>query len=259
MSKYKVDISGIQTSQIKVLKPKEMRLLFEKYQKEGDEKAKEELVLGNMKLVLSLIQKYHQRTDNMDDLFQVGMIGLMKSIEHFDLNQNVQFSTYAVPMIVGEIKRYLRDNSYIHISRSLRDIAYRVLQEKENYIAIHHQEPTLSYLSEKLDIAEGDIIEAIQSMQPACSIFDEVKSNEGSKLCLIDQIPNKKDDMLEVNHYMDLHRALASLNDKEKYVIMHRYYEGKTQVELADELLISQAQISRIEKQALQQLHKYMK
>ena len=258
MSKYKVDINGITTSSLKVLKSDEMMTLFRRYQLEHEESAKEELIMGNLKLVLSMVQKFSQRTENMDDLFQVGCVGLIKAIENFDLSLNVQFSTYAVPMIIGEIKRYLRDFSLVRISRNLRDISYKVLKEKENFICKHGREPTIKELSAILEIKEFDIQEAINSNQSVSSIFDPLYSSEGESLFLIDQIQDAHNELDKANDYLALHDALRQLNDKDQWIINKRYYEGKTQCEIAEELFVSQAQVSRMEKAALQRLKSNM-
>jgi RNA polymerase sigma-70 factor, sigma-B/F/G subfamily len=254
MSKYKVDINGLTTSSLKVLKAKEVRSLLKVYQQNNDEKAKEELIMGNLKLVLSLVQKFSKRTENMDDLFQVGCVGLIKAIENFDLSINVQFSTYAVPMIIGEIKRYLRDFSLVRISRNLRDISYKTLKAKESFINEYSREPTIEELSEILDIKSVDIQEAINSNQVVSSIFEPLYSNDGESISLIEQLKDNDDKIDKMNDYIALNDALEHLNQKERWIINQRYFAGKTQCEIAEELFVSQAQVSRMEKAALQRL-----
>lgn len=258
MSKYKVDINGLCTSSLKVLKSDEMLVLFKLYQENNDEDAREALIMGNLKLVLSMVQKFAQRAENMDDLFQVGCVGLIKAIENFNLSLNVQFSTYAVPMIIGEIKRYLRDFSLVRISRNLRDTSYRVLKAKESFINEFSREPTLEELVKILDIKMYDIQEAINSNQSVSSIFDPLYSSEGESLSLVDQIQDNNNELDKANDLLALKDAIKQLSEKEQWLIDKRYYEGKTQCELAEELFVSQAQVSRMEKAALKRLRGYM-
>lgn len=255
MSRYKVEISGIRTSDLNVLTNTQMKELFIKL-KEGDENAKEELIQGNLKLVLSIVQRFSSRCENMDDLFQVGCIGLVKSIDNFDLSHEVRFSTYAVPMIMGEIKRYLRDNQVIRVSRHLKDLAYKAFRLKEEYMHEHQKEPSVKWLAKQLEAKEKDIVDALDSTQSVISIFEPVYNGDGDELYLLDQIKDDKDEVEHLNNLMALKRSLAQLRGKEKEIIEKRYYQDKTQMEIANELGISQAQVSRLEKNAIAQLKK---
>ena len=201
MSRYKVEISGINTAQLKVLTNAEMKELFVKLQ-QGDESAKETLINGNLKLVLSIVQRFSNRCENMDDLFQVGCIGLVKSIDNFDLKHEVRFSTYAVPMIMGEIKRYLRDNQVIRVSRHLKDLAYRAFKLKEEYVHKHQKEPSVSWLAQQLEVKEKDIVDALDSTQSVLSIFEPVYNSDGDELFLLDQIKDDKDEIEHLNNLM---------------------------------------------------------
>ena len=250
MAKYRVEISGINTSKLKVLTNEEMVDLFKKY-KEGDKFAKEDLVNGNLKLVLSILKKYNSRCDNMDDLFQVGCIGLIKAIDNFDLSFDVKFSTYAVPMILGEVKRYLRDNTSIRVARSVKDIAFHALQIKEELTKVLDREPSISEIAQKLELTEFEISNALDSMKDTLSISEPIYNDGGDTIYLQDQIEDKNNNMRYIDDKVALKEAINDLKDKEKYIIIERYITGKTQMELADEIGISQAQISRIEKNAL--------
>ena len=210
MSRYKVEISGINTAQLKVLTNAEMKELFVKLQ-QGDESAKETLINGNLKLVLSIVQRFSNRCENMDDLFQVGCIGLVKSIDNFDLKHEVRFSTYAVPMIMGEIKRYLRDNQVIRVSRHLKDLAYRAFKLKEEYVHKHQKEPSVSWLAQQLEVKEKDIVDALDSTQSVLSIFEPVYNSDGDELFLLDQIKDDKDEIERLNNLMALKRSLTRL------------------------------------------------
>lgn len=255
MSRYKVEISGINTAQLKVLTNAEMKELFVKLQ-QGDESAKETLINGNLKLVLSIVQRFSNRCENMDDLFQVGCIGLVKSIDNFDLKHEVRFSTYAVPMIMGEIKRYLRDNQVIRVSRHLKDLAYRAFKLKEEYVHKHQKEPSVSWLAQQLEVKEKDIVDALDSTQSVLSIFEPVYNSDGDELFLLDQIKDDKDEIERLNNLMALKRSLTRLKGKELDIIQKRYYQDMTQTEIAGELGISQAQVSRLEKNAIAVLKK---
>jgi len=247
----------VNTANIKVLSNEEMITLFEKYQK-GDQEAKEELTNGNLKLVLSILRKYNNRTDNMDDLFQIGCVGLIKAIENFDLSHDVKFSTYAVPMILGEIKRYLRDNSSLRVSRSLKDTAYKANKVKEQLTNEFNREPTIKEISEALGMEEIEVIEALDSTKEAISMFEPIYSDSGDTIYLSEQIADNKDKVgVEVS--LMLKDALNTLKEKERFIIYKRYFEGITQMELSEEIGISQAQISRIEKNSLETLKKIMK
>jgi RNA polymerase sporulation-specific sigma factor len=258
MAKHKVDITGINTSSIKVLKTSEMTELFVKL-KEGDNNARKDLIEGNLKLVLSILKNFNNRCDNMDDLFQVGCIGLVKAIDNFDLSYNVKFSTYAVPMIVGEVKRYLRDNSTIRVSRSLKDIAYKTLKLKENIIMETGKEPSIYELSKILEIEESDIICALEATKSAVSVFKPIYNDGGETIYLFDQIENPSESSNNWNDKLLLQNALSKLKEKEKYIIIQRYIIGLTQMEISDELGISQAQVSRIEKNAINNIKKLVK
>ena len=230
MSRYKVEISGINTAQLKVLTNAEMKELFVKLQ-QGDESAKETLINGNLKLVLSIVQRFSNRCENMDDLFQVGCIGLVKSIDNFDLKHEVRFSTYAVPMIMGEIKRYLRDNQVIRVSRHLKDLAYRAFKLKEEYVHKHQKEPSVSWLAQQLEVKEKDIVDALDSTQSVLSIFEPVYNSDGDELFLLDQIKDDKDEIEHLNNLMALKRSLTRLKGKELDIIQKRYYQDMTQTE----------------------------
>lgn len=250
MARHKVDICGVNTANLKVLSNEEMIDLFKKYN-EGDMLAKDAIVNGNLKLVLSILRKYNNRCDNMDDLFQVGCIGLIKAIDNFDLKFDVKFSTYAVPMILGEVKRYLRDNNSIRVARSVKDIAYHTMIAKEELINKLDREPSIKEIADKLGLTEYEVSNAIDSMKDTISIFEPIYSDGGDTIYLADQIEDKNNKMKSIEDKIALKQAISNLKDKEKYIIIERYITGKTQMELADEIGISQAQISRLEKTAL--------
>lgn len=256
MSRYKVEIVGIDTSNIKVLKNDEMMKLFHQLQQEQNLEAKEELIYGNMKLVLSLVQRFSSRCDNLDDLFQVGCVGLIKAIDNFDLKHEVRFSTYAVPMILGEMKRYLRDYQSIKVARHLKDVAYKVYQLKEEYMHTHEKEPSVEYLSKQLEVSEKDIIDALGSMNAVLSIYEPIFNSDGDEMYLLDQIKADKNEAEYVSNMMTLKKSLSCLGVKEQNIIHKRYYEDMTQNEIANELGISQAQVSRLEKNAIAHLKK---
>lgn len=257
MSRYKVTISGINTNQLIVLSNKEMKELFVRYQN-GDLSAKETLINGNLKLVLSIVQRFSSRCDNMDDLFQVGCIGLVKSIDNFDLSHEVRFSTYAVPMIMGEIKRYLRDNQVIRVSRHLKDLAYKAFKLKEEYVHTYQKEPSNAWLAQQLDVREKDINDALDSVQSVISIFEPVYNSDGDEMFLLDQIKDDKDEIALLENVLALKNSMKELKTKEMDIIKKRYYEDKTQTEIAQELGISQAQVSRLEKNAIATLRKHI-
>lgn len=255
MSKYKVEISGINTNDIVVLNNDEMIELFKKY-KEGDMIAREILVNGNLKLVLSILKQFANKTDNLDDLFQIGCIGLLKAIDNFDLNHEVKFSTYAVPMILGEIRRYIRDNNQLRISRSIKDIAYKSLKIKEAYLAENNKEPEVEFIAKKLDVSINEVIIALESLKEPVSMFEPIYNDGGDTIYLYDQIEDKKNNNNEISNKIVLEEAINSLNQRERQILDERYIIGKTQMEIAEELNISQAQISRLEKRAIKQLKK---
>ena len=230
-----------------------MRLL--KLSREGDKKAREELVNGNLRLVLSVIQRFTQRGENLDDLFQVGCIGLIKSIDNFDMSQNVRFSTYAVPMIIGEIRRYLRDNNSIRISRSMRDTAYKAMQVKERLTTQNLREPTVEEIAKELDLPREDIVMALESIVEPVSLYEPVYSDGGDTIYVMDQVGDHNDD----NNWLDeiaLKEAIRGLNDREKKILNLRFFKGMTQIEVSAEIGISQAQVSRLEKGALERIKK---
>ena len=258
MAKYKVEICGINTSDLTTLTNEEIKVLFQKV-KENDEFARELLVQGNLKLVLSILKRFSNRCENMDDLFQIGCIGLLKAIDNFDLSHEVKFSTYAVPMILGEIKRYIRDNSSIRISRSVRDIAYKTLKLKEEYIAEHGIEPTIEYLANKLEVEPFDIINSQESLKEPISMYEPIYNDGGDTIYLYDQIEDKKTNSKDLSIRFALENAINTLNERERKILDERFIIGKTQTEIADELNISQAQVSRLEKGAIKQLKKLLK
>ena len=248
--KGKVEITGVNTASLKVLKSDEsLRLLS--LLKEGCIEVRDELIEGNLKLVLSVCKKFSSRVDNLDDLFQVGAMGLIKAIDNFDLSHGVKFSTYAVPMIIGEIRRYLRDNSKIRISRSLKDIAYKALQFKESFIQKHFKEPTISDISKELEIDEIDVIMALEAIQEPLSIYMPIYNNGTDEIYLIDQIKDDSYDSDERLNKMIIEEGIEKLSPRLKNIIYDRYYNNKTQMEIAEEIGISQAQVSRLEKNAL--------
>lgn len=259
MSKYKVEISGINTNDIVVLSQEEMNQLFTSM-KENNPFARELLVQGNLKLVLSILKKFTNRFDNMDDLFQIGCIGLLKAIDNFDLSHEVKFSTYAVPMILGEVKRYIRDNaSSIRISRSIKDLSYKIMKFKEGYFQEYGREPTNEELSQNLDVTTYEIITAIEAMKDPISMFEPIYNDGGDTIYLYDQIEDKSIQSNEISTKLAIENAIANLNEREKYILDSRYVIGKTQMEIASELDISQAQVSRLEKGAIKQLKKVLK
>ncbi|MCM1371325.1 MAG: SigB/SigF/SigG family RNA polymerase sigma factor [Clostridium sp.] len=250
MSRHKVEIANVNTANIKVLTNEEMVKLFKKYQG-GDILAKEQLVNGNLKLVLSILRKYSNRTDNMDDLFQIGTIGLIKAIDNFDLSHEVKFSTYAVPMILGEVKRYLRDNSSIRIARSIKDIAYKALKKKEELTNTLGKEPSIATIAHALGLTEYEVANALDSIKETVSMAEAIYNDGGDTIYLEDQLEDKKNSLYSLEIRLALKEAIKKLRDKERYIILERYIFGKTQMELADEIGISQAQISRLEKSGL--------
>lgn len=258
MARYKVDITGINTSELKVLTSTEMTKLFERY-RAGDKSAKEELINGNLKLVLSILRSFNKGNYNMDDLFQVGVIGLIKAIDNFDLSYNLKLSTYAVPLILGEIKRYIRDNNSIRISRSIRDMAYQIIKFKEEYFNKYGIEPTSSEIAEKLNIEEYQIAYALDSLKEPMSIFEPIYNDGGDTIYLQDQIADKKELSSDKDLIISLRRALEKIRPREKEVLIERYIIGKTQMEIAESLCISQAQVSRIEKNAILSLKRMIK
>ena len=246
----KVDIQGLDTSKLPKLSQKEQMEMLRKI-KNGEKEYKDEFVNANLRLVLSLVKKFNNRGENINDIFQVGVIGLIKAIDNFDITQEVQFSTYAVPMILGEIKRYLRDNSAFRVTRSLRDLSYLISQEREKYVAKHNEEPTIDELVKITGASKEQIILAVDSTVAPMSIYDTVYNDGGDQIFLLDQLKNEKEESDDLITQLSIEQMLEKLSEKERYVIEKRYFKDKTQVELADELGVSQAQISRIEKGAL--------
>lgn len=250
----KVEICGVNTATLKVLTEAEkMRLLREMH--EGSKQAREELVQGNLRLVLSVVQRFAGRGENPDDLFQVGCIGLIKSIDNFDLSQNVRFSTYAVPMIIGEIRRYLRDNNAIRISRSTRDIAYRAMQAKETLLSETQREPTIEEIAQRLDIPREDVVLALEAIVEPISLYEPVYNDGGDTIYVMDQVGDSNDDRNWLDE-ITLRDAIAALSDREKKILHLRFFKGMTQVEVSAEIGISQAQVSRLEKGALNKIKK---
>jgi len=257
MSRYKVEISNVNTSNIKVLSQEEMNDLFKKMH-EGDEFARNELINGNLKLVLSILKKFNNKVDNLDDLFQVGCLGLVKAIDNFDTSYDVKLSTYACPMILGEIKRYLRDNSSLRISRSVKDIAYKTLKLKEELTTSEGREPTVKEISEILGVSEYDVVNAIDSLREPVSMYEPIYNDGGDTIYLFDQLSENKDEYsLDIKIALD--KAMQKLKPREQYILDERFVIGRTQMEIANELGISQAQISRIEKNAINNIKKLIK
>ena len=257
MARHKVEICGVNTANIKVLTNEETICLFKKM-KEGDPFARDELIEGNMKLVLSILKKFYNKTDNLDDLFQVGCLGLVKAIDNFDTSYDVKLSTYACPMIVGEIKRYLRDNSSLRISRSIKDIAYKTLKLKEELTTSDGKEPTNKQIADILGISEYEVVNAIESLREPVSMYEPIYNDGGDTIYLFDQIADKKDEN-NLETRMSVEKAINKLSSREQQVLNDRFIIGKTQMEIASELGISQAQISRIEKNAINTIKKLVK
>lgn len=251
----KVEINGLDTSKLPKLSQKEQMEMLRKI-KCGEIELKDKFIEANLRLVLSIIKKFNNRGENINDIFQVGVVGLIKAIDNFDISQPVQFSTYAVPMIIGEIKRYLRDNSAFRVTRSLRDLSYLISQTREKYIKEHNEEPTVDKICELTGADKEDVILAIDSTVAPMSIYDCVYNDGGDQIYLLDQLKNEKEDSENVIDKIAIDQILEKLTDKERYIIKKRYFNDKTQSELADELGVSQAQISRIEKSALSRMKK---
>lgn len=251
----KVEICGVNTASLKVLKADEARRLLV-LSKTGDENAREELIAGNLRLVLSVIQKFSGRGENVDDLFQIGCIGLMKAIDNFDIRQDVRFSTYGVPMIAGEIRRYLRDNSSIRVSRSVRDLAYRVLQTKEELMANTQREPRVEAIAKKLGIPVRDVVFALDAVSGPVSLNEPVYTDGGESICVMDQVGDTQNTDEAWIEQIAMSEAIYSLGKREKHILALRFYDGKTQMEVAQEIGISQAQVSRLEKNAISHIKK---
>lgn len=255
----RVEIANVNTSKLQVLTPEETKELFKKMH-EGDKEAREKLINGNLRLVLSVIQRFCGRGENADDLFQVGCVGLIKAIDNFDTSLDIQLSTYGVPMIIGEVRRYLRDNNMVRVSRSVRDLAYKVLQAKEKLIREKGKEPTIEELAKELNVEKEEIVLSLDAIQDPISLQEPVYNNDGAEsLSIMDQVKDKKntDELWAENITMS--EALKKLNDKERMIIDKRFFQGRTQMEVADEIGISQAQVSRLEKTALDHIRRLYK
>ena len=248
----KVEICGVNTTNLKVLKEKEKAALLQKV-RQGDQKAREELISGNLRLVLSVVQKFANRGENLDDLFQVGCIGLIKAIDHFDPEQGVRFSTYGVPMIVGEIRRYLRDNNSVRVSRSMRDVAYKAMQAKERLTGENLKEPTIEEISRDMGMKKQDVVLALESIVEPVSLYEPVYSDSGDTIFVMDQLGDQNDDSNWLEE-LSIREAISNLTPREKKILSLRFFAGKTQMEVAGEIGISQAQVSRLEKGALQKI-----
>ena len=246
----KVEICGVDTSKLPVLSNEQKEGLL-KAIKDGDEKARNEFVNGNLRLVLSVIKRFYGRGENVDDLFQVGCIGLIKAMDNFDMTQNVQFSTYAVPMIVGEIRRYLRDNNMVRVSRSVRDLAYKTLAIKERIIKQERREPTIEEIAKELGVEKEEIAFSLDAIQEPVSLQEPVYGDGTENLYIMDQVKDNKNTDEEWVENITISEALKKLNEKEKLIVQKRFFEGRTQIEVADEIGISQAQVSRLEKSAI--------
>ncbi|MBO5461169.1 MAG: RNA polymerase sporulation sigma factor SigG [Ruminococcus sp.] len=257
MALNKVEICGVNTAKLPLLNEKEKEALFVRI-KAGDTEARETYIEGNLRLVLSVIRRFSSSNENIDDLFQIGCVGLMKAIDNFDPDRLVKFSTYAVPMIVGEIRRYLRDNSPIRVSRSLRDTAYKAIYAKEGYIKRNMKEPTMQEIAEEIGISKEDITFALDAIQAPMSLYEPVYSEGGDTLYVMDQVSDKKNKEDKWIEELSLEAAMERLNDRERYIIQLRFFEGKTQMEVAHQIQISQAQVSRLEKNALKTMKKYL-
>ena len=249
----KVEITGVDTSKLPLLTTKEKEMLMQEI-KNGNETAREKFVNGNLRLVLSIIKRFYGRGENLDDLFQIGCIGLIKAIDNFDINQNVQFSTYAVPMILGEIKRYLRDNNSIRVSRSIRDLAYKALSIKEKIKKEEKREINVTEIAKILNVSKEEIVMSLDAIQSPISLQEPVNSDGTENIYIIDQVDDKKNTDEKWIQNISIQEALNKLNSKEKSVINKRFFEGRTQTEVADEIGISQAQVSRIERTALEHI-----
>ena len=254
----KVEICGVNTSKLPVLTKEEKDKLLIKI-KEGDMEARNTFINGNLRLVLSVIQRFYRKSESADDLFQVGCIGLIKAIDNFDITQNVQFSTYAVPMIVGEVKRYLRDNNSIRVSRSVRDLAYKVIQYKEKYIKEHGKEPSVEEIAKELEVEKEDVAFSLDAIQDPISLQEPIYNDGVENIFIMDQVSDKKNTDEQWAEKMTMIQAMRKLNDKEKMIVTKRFFDGRTQMEVADEIGISQAQVSRLEKSAIEHIKRWYK
>lgn len=257
MSIYKVEICGVNTAKLPLLKNQEKEELFQRVL-QGDKDAREMYIKGNLRLVLSIIQRFSGNSENVDDLFQIGCIGLMKAVDNFDVSQGVKFSTYAVPMIIGEIRRYLRDNNSIRVSRSLRDIAYKAIYAKEAMMKQSEKEPTIQEVAEKIGVKCEEVVYAMDAVQSPVSLYEPVYSEAGDTLYIVDQISDKKNKEERWVEEISVREALKQLNEREYDIVNLRFFQGKTQMEVASEVNISQAQVSRLEKSALRTMKNYL-
>lgn len=253
----KVEICGVNTAKLPRYKDKEMMEMIQKV-KDGDEEVREEFIKGNLRLVLSVIQRFNNRGENPDDLFQVGCIGLIKALDNFDTSHGVKFSTYAVPMIIGEVRRYLRDNNSIRVSRSLRDTAYKALQAREKLSRQLLREPDVTEIARELGIKREDVVLALDSIQDPISLFEPVFHDNGDAVYVMDQVRDMKDTDSRWIENISLSEAMKKLSPRERNILTMRFFEGKTQMEVAEEISISQAQVSRLEKNALKYMRKYV-
>lgn len=258
MANYKVNITRINTNDLKVLSNEEIQELFQKF-KSGDKEAKEKLVNGNLKLVLSLLKKFNNTKYNMDDLFQVGVVGLIKAIDNFDISLNLHLSTYAVPLILGEVKRYIRDNTQFRVSRSIKDLAYKILKFQDDYLNMYNRHPSNKEIAFNLGIEEYEIAYAMDSLKTPMSIFEPIYNDGGDTIYLSDQIADKKEKHTDKDMIISLRKALLKIKKREKEILINRFIIGKTQMELANKMNISQAQVSRIEKSAIENVRKLIK
>ncbi len=257
MALYKVEICGVNTSKLPILSDEEKEELFDRIEK-GDKEARDLFIQGNLRLVLSIIQRFNNSNENVDDLFQIGCIGLIKALDNFDRTLNVKFSTYAVPMIIGELKRYLRDYNTIRVSRSLKDIAYKAIYARERLMKESQKEPTIEDISKEIDVSKEDIVVALDAIQTPVSLYEPVYTEGGDSLYVMDQISDKKNKEENWIEQLSLKQALSKLAKRERNIIELRFFKGKTQMEVADEIGISQAQVSRLEKNALRNMKNYL-
>lgn len=257
MSGYKVEICGVNTAKLPLLTTEEKEKLFKRILA-GDKQAREDYIKGNLRLVLSVIQRFSGNNENVDDLFQIGCIGLIKAIDNFDITQNVRFSTYAVPMILGEVRRYLRDNNSIRVSRSLRDTAYKAIYARENLMKKNMKEPTIMEIADEVGLSKEEITYAMDAIQTPMSLYEPVYTDGGDPLYVMDQISDKKNREENWIEQLSLNEAMKRLPDRERNIIRMRFYEGRTQTEVAEEVGISQAQVSRLEKNALKTMRSYL-
>lgn len=258
MAHYKVEISGVNTAKLPILTNAEKEELFDRIDK-GDKSAREAFIYGNLRLVLSIVQRFGGGNENIDDLFQIGCIGLIKALDNFDRSLNVQFSTYACPMIMGEVRRYLRDSNQIRVSRSLKDMAYKAIYAKENYVKKHQKEPTINEIAAEIGVDKEDVVMALDAIQSPVSLYEPVYSEGGDTLYVMDQVSDKKNKEENWVEEIALREALDRLPERERNIVELRFYKGRTQMEVAEEVGISQAQVSRLEKNALKTMRSYLR